>query len=51
MKAHRLEVANIKFKPLTGQDVNFRTFQSEVDQLYLSVPRLKLVNIFLDGLL
>ncbi|KAF8798951.1 hypothetical protein BYT27DRAFT_6885480 [Phlegmacium glaucopus] len=30
-----LEVANIKFKALAGQDVNFRTFQTEVDQLYL----------------
>ena len=32
---HRLEVANIKYKALTGRDVNFRTFQTEVDQLYL----------------
>lgn len=42
----RLEVANVKFKGLTGQDVNFRTFQTEVDQVYLLVflPRIELLN-------
>ena len=43
---HRLEVANIKFKALTGHDVNFVTFQTEVDRLYVLVflLRLELIN-------
>lgn len=36
-KVHRLEIANVKFKALTGQDVNFLTFQTEVDRVHLLV--------------